>query len=489
MGATVTPICIVVDVSKSMSLFPRTGPKRIDQLNEGIRAFLREVQEEDALASSVEIAVVAFEEEAEVVQTFSAVGEIPSFTLRAKRGAGDTPKGVALALRLLEEELSRLREDGKTFRTPWLVLFSDGRATPAVDPFTGRRLHTDIDCRLAAVQRRTRLMEEEKELTVLPVLISEAHCGGYARAVRQMRAFSAFDHAMVLSDPGGFRAFFASLGEAALGGAPSLFGSDRAETSFDGGMSEEEPSKTISDDTEKFSLHDGKGLRVCFLADVSLSMDEIVFGSEHCRATGESVFGDQRAYGYMEPLPSGGGSVLTKADMLAVGLENFCRALERESACTCETAIVTFHDRARIFEGFSPVQGKALPALPRPRGNTNVTEGIELSLRLLCEQGGETASPPPCLVLFTDGQPTDDTSRIAGTLLRMQREGKLSVVAVALTRSPEEMAGLQAFSLLEPVVAEDAEGIARTVSALVRGGSGCEEKKSGSEEEGGGKFF
>lgn len=214
-NAVITPICIVVDVSKSMALFKDgNGLTRMDRLNDGMRQFLAEVKADDMLCDSVEISIVTFGIDAELAQKFTTIENINGIELFAGKTAGDTPKGVEMALQVLEAEKQFLKTNRRKYNQPWLVLFSDGRATPLKDPITGRRDFTDINNRLDEAQTKTRELEKNQKLTVIPVLISEPTDKQFYAAKNQMKGFSAKNRALNLGDSQGslsFKDFFKVL--------------------------------------------------------------------------------------------------------------------------------------------------------------------------------------------------------------------------------------------------------------------------------------
>ena len=124
MDHRVLPICFVVDRSGSMKLFKdqETGATRMTRLLQGVEQFFTQLQQDDSLCNKAEIAVVGFgkkenprESEYEqktysyawVEQDFTSVKNCHQISGYAK-GAGDTPKGVDLALSLLEKEREKV---------------------------------------------------------------------------------------------------------------------------------------------------------------------------------------------------------------------------------------------------------------------------------------------------------------------------------------------------------------------------------------------
>ena len=186
-SAAVTPICIVVDVSLSMTLYKdRLGKSRMDRLKEGIDEFFAEIRNDARLSDSVEVAVVTFNDKAELIQPFATIDNLGEIQFPKPRGTGDTPKGVELALRVLKQEKGFLDGQGKSYNQPWIVIMSDGRATPAKDPVTGVKDYDGISLRLQYVQKRVKDMEAANKLTVIPVFISEPSDGEYKQGKKQI---------------------------------------------------------------------------------------------------------------------------------------------------------------------------------------------------------------------------------------------------------------------------------------------------------------
>ena len=219
-SAVVTPICIVVDTSHSMvdgRFVDSQGRTRMERLNDGIQQFLDEIKKDDLLADSVEIAIVTFNTEAGTALAFSTIENIQGVTIAGGSTAGDTPKGVEAALDLLENEKNFLKSNGKKYNQPWIVIMSDGRATPgkeAYDPITRKKDFSEINNRLRIVQNKTKAMESNGKLTVIPVLISETTDGQYGLAKKQMQGFTNSNRCKEIGDGESqvsFRDFFKIL--------------------------------------------------------------------------------------------------------------------------------------------------------------------------------------------------------------------------------------------------------------------------------------
>ena len=245
-SAVVTPICIVVDTSHSMvdgRFVDSQGRTRMERLNDGIQQFLDEIKKDDLLADSVEIAIVTFNTEAGTALAFSTIENIQGVTIAGGSTAGDTPKGVEAALDLLENEKNFLKNNGKKYNQPWIVIMSDGRATPgkeAYDPITRKKDFSEINNRLRIVQNKTKAMESNGKLTVIPVLISETTDGQYGLAKKQMQGFTNSNRCKEIGDGESqvsFRDFFKILSRSVsvsnadllFADAPSASGARRPE--------------------------------------------------------------------------------------------------------------------------------------------------------------------------------------------------------------------------------------------------------------------
>lgn len=187
--AIITPVCIVVDTSHSMGdgrFIDYTGRTRIQRLNDGIQQFLEEVKKDDALVDSLEIAIVTFNNEAQVTLPFSTIDNISRFSISAGSNAGDTPKGVDRAFDLLKSEKEFLKKNKREYYQPWIVIMSDGRASVP----RGNDVY-DLNRRLARVQDTMKVEEKNGKLVVIPVFIGEnTGLSAYEQGKKQMEGFT-----------------------------------------------------------------------------------------------------------------------------------------------------------------------------------------------------------------------------------------------------------------------------------------------------------
>ncbi|NES18978.1 MAG: VWA domain-containing protein [Symploca sp. SIO3E6] len=116
------PVILLLDTSGSMS------GKPIMELNRGVRIFKASVMEDRLASLRVEVAVITFNSQVEVIQDFVT---IDNFTPKELTTSGTTHmgEGINQALDLLEERKTQYRENDISYYRPWLFLITDGSPT------------------------------------------------------------------------------------------------------------------------------------------------------------------------------------------------------------------------------------------------------------------------------------------------------------------------------------------------------------------------
>jgi len=126
------PCMLVLDASGSMNESdPNSGRRRIDLLNDGIKAFYEELQTDEIALGRVQIAAVTaggFADAARVVLNWTDGLDFIPFKLTA---GNRTPLGAAtlLALDQIEQHKTALRGNGIPFYRPWMFVMTDGAPT------------------------------------------------------------------------------------------------------------------------------------------------------------------------------------------------------------------------------------------------------------------------------------------------------------------------------------------------------------------------
>ncbi len=113
------PCVLLLDISGSMQGAP------IDALNLGLRTFKDELNRDTLAKKRVEVAIVAFNNDVEVVQDFVTADQFEPPTLMAQ---GLTHMGSAIhkGLEIVEARKAQYRANGVAYYRPWVFLITDG---------------------------------------------------------------------------------------------------------------------------------------------------------------------------------------------------------------------------------------------------------------------------------------------------------------------------------------------------------------------------
>jgi len=115
------PCVLLLDTSASM------GGSPIRQLNEGIRTFKQELEQDPLATKRVEVAVVTFGP----VSVMSEFHTVPNFHPQTLDTTGDTPMGAAIAegIDMVTRRKKEYKEHGVAYYKPWIILITDGAPT------------------------------------------------------------------------------------------------------------------------------------------------------------------------------------------------------------------------------------------------------------------------------------------------------------------------------------------------------------------------
>ncbi len=188
---------------------------------------------------------------------------------------------------------------------------------------------------------------------------------------------------------------------------------------------------------------------VCFLIDISGSMGEI-YDETGSVSTGETMFSD----GQMWQIVEGGKSYIGD---LVEAINEFYDAIKSDPTASksCEVSVVTFGDNVHVLEDFETVDKKRKFEQPCLENNTNLGIAVNKALDLLEERKNKYKANgveyfQPWLVIFTDGEPTDDVSAAQERCMKLIREKKLVVFPVAIKKDVS-LSVLQGFSNKKPL--------------------------------------
>lgn len=113
-------LCVLVlDVSGSMAGNP------ITQLNQGLKDFQKELQNDFVAAQRIEVAIVTFGSTVDTIvhPKLSADFEMP---ILKTSGSTKLVDGVRMGISLVEERKNWYKSTGQTYYRPWLMLITDG---------------------------------------------------------------------------------------------------------------------------------------------------------------------------------------------------------------------------------------------------------------------------------------------------------------------------------------------------------------------------
>jgi len=115
------PCVLLLDTSGSMAGAP------IQQLNDGIRTFKQELENDPLAAKRVEVAIVTFGP----VSVESDFTTVANFYPRELHTTGDTPMGsaISLGIDMVTRRKQTYKQNGIAYYKPWIVLITDGAST------------------------------------------------------------------------------------------------------------------------------------------------------------------------------------------------------------------------------------------------------------------------------------------------------------------------------------------------------------------------
>lgn len=155
------PCVLVLDTSGSMAGLA------MDQLNQALKQFVREVSADSLAAKRLELAVVSCGGDVRVAHDFATVNQFVPPILMA---GGDTPLGAAVerGLELIENRKRNYRLGGVSYYRPWLIVLTDGEPTDDMQQAARRLNEAEATKSLVAFCFGTDQFDKAKMARVFP---------------------------------------------------------------------------------------------------------------------------------------------------------------------------------------------------------------------------------------------------------------------------------------------------------------------------------
>lgn len=113
---------LLLDVSDSMC------GEAIESLNAGIRRFKEQLASDSIYRNRVDIALITFRTQVEVISDFVPISEMPTPELSAG-GCADIAKGIQTAIDLVKKRTKMYSQIGTPCYKPWIFMITSGAST------------------------------------------------------------------------------------------------------------------------------------------------------------------------------------------------------------------------------------------------------------------------------------------------------------------------------------------------------------------------
>lgn len=127
---------LLIDTSGSMA------GERLDSVNEGIKVFFEQLNNDDRARDIVDVAIVTFDSSVSVVQPFMPVSSVQEPPVLQPGGTTSMGAGLDKAIDLVLERKNLYASEGVESFIPWIVMFTDGGPTDSID-FAKQRLDAE----------------------------------------------------------------------------------------------------------------------------------------------------------------------------------------------------------------------------------------------------------------------------------------------------------------------------------------------------------
>ena len=133
------PCVLLLDTSGSMQGMP------IEALNQGLLSFKDELTKSSLASRRVEVAIITFDSNVNVVQDFVTADQFNPPILTAQ-GLTTMGSGINKALDIIQERKAQYRANGIAYYRPWVFMITDGEPQGEMDDIVeqaSRRLQAD----------------------------------------------------------------------------------------------------------------------------------------------------------------------------------------------------------------------------------------------------------------------------------------------------------------------------------------------------------
>ncbi len=148
------PLVLILDVSGSMSGAP------IDALNKALNSLKDEIIKDTMLSNRLDLAIVSFHDQAEVVKDFSLIDPDTNMPFLETGGRTNMFDGVNKAIEIIEDRKQWYKNSGQPYYRPIIVLFSDG--TP-----------TNTEQEIEDLDQKIQSMSDDKKFMFMPFGVGE----------------------------------------------------------------------------------------------------------------------------------------------------------------------------------------------------------------------------------------------------------------------------------------------------------------------------
>ena len=120
------PCILLLDTSSSMNGEP------IYQLNKGLEEFKNQLMNDELAAKRVEVAIVSFNSNVEVVNDFKTANKFDPENLEAT-GLTEMGGAIEVAIDMLNKRKEDYKNNGISYYRPWIFLITDGEPTDSIE--------------------------------------------------------------------------------------------------------------------------------------------------------------------------------------------------------------------------------------------------------------------------------------------------------------------------------------------------------------------